>query len=1238
MSSAIVFPETLPITQHVAKIQALLKQHRVLIVAGDTGSGKSTQLPKICLAAGYGQKGLIGHTQPRRLAARAVASRVAEELGVPLGTVVGYQVRFHEQVTESTRIKVMTDGILLNEIQFDRWLTRYEVIIVDEAHERTLNIDFILGHLKKCLAKRADLKVIVTSATIDTERFAAFFEGAPVVKVEGRTYPVEIRYLPPIDEQQKSLPLEQSIRGALDHLFSIRYGDVLVFLSTEKDIHDVAEGLKHYDPRVEVLKLYARLSLVAQQKVFHPKSGKVRVILTTNVAETSLTVPNIRYVIDAGTARISRYSPQSKVQRLPIEPISQASANQRAGRCGRLGPGVCIRLYDKADFLQREAYTSPEILRTSLAGVILQLLANRLGRIENFPFLTPPEGKAIRAGYQLLFEIGALDTAEKLTAIGQQIAKLPLDPGFARIVLAGHDRQVLYDSLVIIAALSIQDPRERPADQQQKADMAHAKWRHPHSDFLSQLWLFEDTREQAQQLTRRQFKEYCETHFLSQQRLQEWQDLFSQLKQLCVERHWPVSRQSGWYFQGVEKGLEKSSPTDAHYRKLHEALLTGFPTQVGVWDEKEKQYEGTRQLKFQLFPGSGLRKVRPRWVLGAELIETSARYLHKVAAIEPAWLEKQVPHLVKRRYDHPHWFDQAGRVYAFEQVSLYGLVLQAKRRVYFGQVDPQAAREVFIREALAVGLCDQDVFFTRENRQLLAKLQVLEAKLRRRDCVLDEAGLADFYQQVLPAGIADRKTLKSWWAGLPRNERQPLFLTEAQALVYLPEQVDLSRYPDMLKLPTCELPLVYQFAPEDEADGITIQVPLAVLPQLTQSLLDWCIPAWLEERILLYIRALPKPIRRHCIPAPDMAKRCAERLQVAWQQGSFTDHLATVLAKLSGQPIRTEHFEEVELPAWQQFNIQVFNTKGEVMAESRDCAALQKALAKQAEQALTANMQVPVDKTLYRSWSFSDLPEAITQSQHGVQFESYPTLIVEKEGQGVVLREFSALEQAKALHTEGVLCLLQLAFPQFSQKLKKRIPKFEQMALFFSPFGSAGQLEAALVKQLFRLTFAKDEDLWAIRSPNAFAKLSEKQVALAENCQYLGQLFQEVLQQACAVREGLKKLRQELSLLASLQDLQAQYAALCQPQFLANTPLNWLVRYPIYFKGMLLRLERLLQNPQKDRLLLQQYQPMAARLDTLTGEKAKTYFWLLQEYRLSLFSQPLKTCVSISEKLLNRYV
>jgi ATP-dependent helicase HrpA len=968
---ALNYPAELPVVERREDIMQALEAHQVVVVAGETGSGKTTQLPKICLELGRGRRGLIGHTQPRRLAARSVATRLAEELEVPLGDQVGYQVRFHDQSSATTLVKLMTDGILLAETQHDPLLLRYDTIIIDEAHERSLNIDFLLGYLKRLLPKRPDLKIIITSATIDVERFAAHFGSthapAPVVEVSGRTYPVEVHYRPLVrdtdDEEDRTL--QEGIVHAVEEIEQIErekgwlHGprDVLIFLPGEREIRETADTLRRAELRgTEILPLYARLSNAEQNRVFSPHSGR-RIVLATNVAETSLTVPGIRYVIDPGLVRISRYSYRSKIQRLPVEPVSQASANQRKGRCGRVAEGVCLRLYDEEDFLSRPAFTDPEIQRTNLASVILSMLALKLGNIEAFPFVDPPDSRFVTDGFRLLFELGAVTEQQHLTPLGRKLARLPIDPRLARMVLEGAERGSLRDVLIVVSALAIQDPRDRPADKRQAADQAHLRWHDPDSDFVAILNLWHGIENAREALSGNQLRRWCREHYINYLRVREWHDTFRQLRQLlrdmAIEVPPPLPLDPE---QSEDQARQLRRKTSA---KLHQALLSGLLSHLGMLSEN-REYLGARNRKLMIHPGSGLAKKSPKWLMAFELVETSRLFARTVAKIDPAWIEPQALHLVKRSYADPHWEMKRAQVVAKEQVTLFGLPIVAGRRVHYGPIAPQESRELFIRRALVEGEFQTRGEFFAHNRSLIDEVTDLEDRARRRDILVDEETLFAFYDQRIPENIVNGKGFEHWRKKAERHDPDCLKFDIETLKARDAAEVTQADYPDHLILNGNAYPLSYHFDPEAEDDGVTLTVPAAMLPQLPVHALDWLVPGLLREKCIALMKSLPKAIRRQVVPIPDWVDAALETLVP--DERPLTEALGEFIRRRTATRVHPDDWRLDQLAPHLFMNLRVVNHAGEVIGQGRDVRALEKrfeeaasagarAMAEQASQA-----------------------------------------------------------------------------------------------------------------------------------------------------------------------------------------------------------------------------------------------------------------------------------------------
>jgi len=1014
----IAYDDALPVVQRRAEIADAVREHQVVIVCGETGSGKSTQIPKICLEIGRGVAALIGHTQPRRIAARSIAARIAEELGSPLGGAVGFKIRFAESLQPGAYVKLMTDGILLAECQADRLLEQYDTIIIDEAHERSLNIDFLLGYLKRILPQRRDLKLIITSATIDAARFAEHFASArgpaPVIEVSGRTYPVEIRYRPLTPDEDGNEPeWEDAVAGAVDELTRAGPGDILLFMPTERDIHEMVKMLRGRVHGAEILPLYARLSMAEQQRVFQPHRNR-RIVIATNVAESSLTVPGIRYVIDPGTARISRYSARTKTQRLPIEPISQASANQRAGRCGRVAEGICIRLYSEEDFARRDRFTSPEIQRTNLASVILQTKALRLGAIERFPFLDPPRSDAIRDGYRTLVEIGALDRDHALTDIGRQLARLPLDPRIGRMILAAHEENCLAEVLIIAAALELQDPRERPLEKQESADRAHAPFAHPDSDFLSYLRLWDFYQHLKSSLSRQQLRKACRQHFLSYQRMREWTDIHLQLLQLAEEA-----------------GMKPAARRD-EYAPIHRAILRGLLSNVAVRGEGKRRgavfhadeeaaqgntlpadapESGGRPLRASdyvlaggrravLWPGSGVFESKPRWIVAAEVVETTHRYLRCCAAIDPRWIEPIAGHVVQRSYSDIHWDRASASAMAFEKVTLFGLVLVSGRRVRYGPIDPAAARELLIRHGLVEGEIDLRADFLEHNQRLVQDLERMEAKLRRSDLLRPSWDRFAFYDQRIPQDVYDGPRLVKWLAAERKRDPQALFMSTADLLRDPGAEAPPNRFPEAIPVGNLPCPVEYRFEPGSAEDGVTLAVPAEMLGQVDARQLGWLVPGLLEQKLVALIRALPKEIRRRLVPAPEMARKALALMRFG--DGDFLHAAAAALGRVSGQRIPPEAFREDKIPEALRMNLRVVDPAGQTLASGRDLNAVRRKLGEETA-ALVGRLEDPAwTRDGLKGWDFDDLAEQVELRRGHVTIRAFPMLV--DQGHSVALR------------------------------------------------------------------------------------------------------------------------------------------------------------------------------------------------------------------------------------------
>ncbi|MFC9844391.1 ATP-dependent RNA helicase HrpA [Streptomyces sp. NPDC127595] len=1245
---AISYPEQLPVSQKKDDIAAAIRDHQVVIVAGETGSGKTTQIPKICMELGRGVRGMIGHTQPRRIAARTVAERVADELDVPLGEAVGWKVRFTDQVNpDGTFVKLMTDGILLAEIQTDRELRAYDTIIIDEAHERSLNIDFLLGYLAQLLPKRPDLKVVITSATIDPERFSRHFGDAPIVEVSGRTYPVEVRYRPLLEEEGDDSDRDQitAICDAVEELQGEGKGDILVFLSGEREIRDTADALTKKNYRfTEVLPLYARLSHAEQHRVFQQHTGR-RIVLATNVAETSLTVPGIKFVIDPGTARISRYSHRTKVQRLPIEPVSQASANQRKGRCGRTSDGICIRLYSEDDFLARPEFTDAEILRTNLASVILQMTAAGLGDIEKFPFIDPPDHRNIRDGVQLLQELGALDPHEKdvrkrLTDTGRKLAQLPVDPRLARMVLEADKNGCAREVMVIAAALSIQDPRERPADKQTQADQQHARFRDETSDFLAYLNLWRYVREQQKERGSSAFRRMCKQEYLNFLRIREWQDIYTQLR--------TVAKQMGIHL----------NEDDAAGQSVHVSLLAGLLSHIGMKDVKEaagegarstgkNEYLGARSAKFAIFPGSALFKKPPRFVMSAELVETSRLWARVNAKIEPEWVEPLAEHLLKRTYSEPHWEKDQAAVMAYEKVTLYGVPIVAQRKVNYGRIDPEASRELFIRNALVEGDWRTHHKFFADNRRLLTEVEELEHRARRRDILVDDETLFDFYDQRVPEHVVSGAHFDSWWKHKRTGENaEPELLDFERSMLINERAGDVSKddYPDSWRQGPLKFRVTYQFEPGADADGVTVHIPLHVLNQVTDEGFDWQIPGLREEVVTELIRSLPKPIRRHYVPAPNYATKFLERAVPLQEPLPVT--LARELKRMVGVPVGADDFDLSRVPGHLKITFRIVDERRRKLAEDKDLEALKLQLKPKARQAISQAAAATAEReggqSLERKgltdWTIGSLTRVFETRRAGQPVKAYPALV--DDGDTVSVRLFDTeAEQAQAMW-KGTRRLILRNIPVNPGKFASdKLTNVQKLALSANPHGS--------VQALFDdcATAAADKLIGDFGGPawdeESYRKLYDRVRAeiVDTTVRTVGQV-QQVLAAWQACERRLKGTRSP-TLLANLTDVRTQLDALVKPGFVTATGLRRLPDLMRYLVAADRRLQQMPTNVQRDTSRMEKVHEMQDEYAWLLEQlpqgrpvprQVLDIRWMIEELRVSYFAHALGTAYPVSDK------
>ncbi|GGZ16820.1 ATP-dependent RNA helicase HrpA [Streptomyces nitrosporeus] len=1235
---ALSYPEQLPVSQKKDEILQAIRDHQVVIVAGETGSGKTTQIPKICMELGRGVRGMIGHTQPRRIAARTVAERVADELRTPLGEAVGWKVRFTDQVNpDATFVKLMTDGILLAEIQTDRELLAYDTIIIDEAHERSLNIDFLLGYLARLLPKRPDLKVVVTSATIDPERFARHFGDAPIVEVSGRTYPVEVRYRPLLEEDGQDSDRDQitAICDAVDELGREAPGDVLVFLSGEREIRDTADALnKRSLKHTEVLPLYARLSHAEQHRVFQRHTGR-RIVLATNVAETSLTVPGIKYVIDPGTARISRYSHRTKVQRLPIEPVSQASANQRKGRCGRTSDGICVRLYSEDDFLARPEFTDPEILRTNLASVILQMTAAGLGDIEKFPFIDPPDHRNIRDGIQLLQELGALDQAEKspqegrraqrLTPLGRKLSQLPVDPRLARMVVEADRNGCVREVMVIAAALSIQDPRERPADKQTQADQHHARFKDETSDFLAFLNLWRYIREQQKERGSSSFRRMCKQEYLNFLRIREWQDIYAQLRS--------VARQ-----MGIQLNEE-----DAPEQSVHTSLLAGLLSHIGLKDTEKNEYLGARNAKFAIFPGSALFKKQPRFVMSAELVETSRLWARVNAKVEPEWIEPLAQHLLKRTYSEPHWEKDQAAVMAYERVTLYGVPIVAQRKINFGRIDQETSRDLFIRNALVEGDWRTHHQFFHDNRKLLGEVEELEHRARRRDILVDDETLFDFYDSRIPEHVVSGAHFDSWWKHKRREEPDALDFERSMLINEKASAVTKDDYPDSWRQGRLKFRVTYQFEPGADADGVTVHIPLQVLNQVTSEGFDWQIPGLREEVVTELIRSLPKPVRRHYVPAPNYATKFLDRAVPLQEPLPAT--LARELQRMVGVPVSADDFDLSRVPDHLKITFRIVDERRRKVAEDKDLEALKLRLRPKARQALSkaaAATAGPSGESVERSgltdWTIGTLDRVFETRRAGQPVKAYPALV--DQGDTVAVRLFDTEAEQQQAMWRGTRKLIMLNVPVNPAKFASdKLTNQQKLALSRNPHGSVQALfDDCATAAADRLIAAHGGPAWDEASFRAlYDKVRADLVELTVRT--VGQV-QQILAAWQACERRLKTTGSPV-LINNVMDVRDHLARLVPPGFVTATGLRRLPDLMRYLVAEDRRLQQMPTNVQRDTTRMEKVHEMQDEYAWLLEQLPKgrpvpqevlDIRWMIEELRVSYFAHALGTAQPVSDK------
>ena len=1291
----IIFPEELPVSGRRAEIAEALTRHQVVIVSGETGSGKTTQLPKICLELGRGQKGLIGHTQPRRIAASSTAKRIAVELGSPLGEHVGYKVRFNDTLSKGASVKLMTDGILLAETQTDPLLKAYDTIIIDEAHERSLNIDFLLGYLKQILPRRPDLKVIITSATIDAERFARHFtqEGkppVPVIEVSGRLYAVEVRYRP-VERDQVVAPgaqqgadakgartaaarekrdLMEAIVDGVDELCRIGSGDVLVFLPGEREIRDAAEALrKHHPPHVEILPLFARLSVEEQDRVFRTTNAR-RIVLATNVAETSLTVPGIRYVVDAGLARVKRYSYRNKVEQLQIEPVAQSAANQRAGRCGRVADGVCIRLYDEQDFLQRPKFTDPEILRSSLASVILRMKSLHLTDVESFPFIEPPPGRAIADGYQLLQELGAVDDDNQLTPLGRKLAKLPLDPRVGRMILAAQEYACLTEVLIVASALSVQDPRDRPVEHQGAADEAHKKFADEKSEFLSYLKIwkwFEGAIEHKK--SNRQLMDSCRATFLNQLRLREWRDVHSQLLTIVKEQGW------------------RTNELPATYDQLHMALLTGLLGNIGFKGEDEPggAYLGARGIKFHIWPGSHLSKKPGKWIVSAELVETTRLYARCVARIEPEWIERIGGHLLKKSWGEPRWEKRPAQVTASERATLYGLVVYSQRRINYGQKNPVEAREIFIRDALVGGDYDTRAPFFAHNHKLVREIENLEHKSRRQDVLVDDQLIEAFYDKEIPADVVNGAGFEKWYKDASADNPKLLYLIRDDLMRHEAAGITTDLFPKKMMAAGLEMQLSYHFEPGTPRDGVTLTVPLYALNQLSRERCEWLVPGMLKEKVHLLLKTLPQKQRRHMVPLPDYAARFCERTEFA--RGDLIDAIIADIRKQITIGVLTSDFKPEQLPAHHFMNFKVVDEHGRQLDMGRNLATLQAEYGLQARQSFqrmaeggnspasaaqlaqlaggaaapakpkhggiaadaTRNTSparapasapaaaapgAPSQHTNITTWSFGELPELLEITQGKLSLIGFPALV--DKGTHCDLEVFDDPNVAARTHRIGLRRLFMLQMRDQIKFVEKSIPNLQQMGMQFMSMGTQEELRDQIIAKAIDIACLQDP--LPVDEASFIKRKDEGKSRIVLLVNEIARLVSQVLTEYHGLPKRLQGINQQVA-----QDMQQQLQGLVHKRFLIENEFSQLSHFPRYLKAMNVRLEKLRADAARDAKAMSEWNQAAAPYQRLmrdksagknTDPKLVEYRWMLEELRVSLFAQELRTPMPVSVKRL----
>ncbi len=1217
------FSDDLPINQHFDEISNALKNHQVLIICGETGSGKTTQLPKLCLRLGRGIEGYIGHTQPRRLAAKSVAKRIADELESDLGTHVGYKIRHQDVTNKNSYIKLMTDGILLAELQQNRYLNQYDTLIIDEAHERSLNIDFILGYLKQLLPKRPDLKVIITSATIDVTRFSEHFNDAPIIEVTGRSWPVDVLYRPIEEEDEdsdgESPGREGAMLEAIRELTSFDMGDILIFLEGEGEIHETDKFLrKQLLPDTDILPLYARLSSSRQNKIFAPHKRR-HIVLATNIAETSLTIPGIRYVIDTGMARISRYSYRSKVQRLPIEKVSMAAANQRKGRCGRTSEGICIRLYSEEDYLSRSEYTQPEILRTNLASVILQMKALNIGDIESFPFINPPEKKLINDGMRVLQEINALDKQDKLTSIGRNIARFPLDPRHARLLIAANDFNCLNEILIIVAVLSIQSPRERPIDKQQKSDESHEQFNDENSDFLwfINLWYF--YQKQIKKLSQNKLRKLCQQNFLSYMRMREWSDIHRQLRHVCTEMKFAIN----------------SEP--ASYQNIHCAILTGMPSHVAFLSDKH-EYTGARDIKLNIFPASGQFNNKPKWIVAADLVETTRLYARNVARIESNWLINTAKHLLKYDYSDAHWESKSTRVVALQKISLYGMTLVAGKRVNFGQVNPVESKALFIRNALVDGDLESSIIFFKHNNKIVNEVRELEVKSRRPD-IVDEEAITAFYNRALPNNVYDGQSFAVWAKKLNKEQKQELIFDKELIMSHEANEINENSFPDYIQCAGINMPLEYKFEPEKHDDGLSIDIPVAVLNQFNDKQMDYLVPGLIEEKIVVLLKSLPKQIRKKIVPVPETASECAENINN--HSVSLKKNLAAYLFKTRTIEIEEKDWSETTLPEHLKINYRVIDSKNTVLGTGKDIKLLKDEFSDKADNAFTVLYENAYGTEEVSSWNFEEIPLKQEIEINENKITVYPSLI-EEEGK-IYRYAFDNQESAEYCLRIGVRALFKKELVKELKYMRKNIRGIEKLALMYSNIGSKKELIDEIINLALEDTFLY-EDRTIRKKDRFYATLSQDKQNLLMNAEKICVLLETILEKQVQVLSRLSD-SDILKYVDAIVDIEDQMDYLIFNGFIDDVPYKYLVQYPRYLDSILKRIEKLEGGQEKDRqntLLIEEHWNRIKKLvdnayesDCFTTS-LDNYRWMIEELRISLFTQELRTKVPVSIKRMDK--